>query len=477
MLRREPGLRQRKGRTASLDEMAASEADDPSLGRADGDRVPSVSLPVATAIVIADMIGVGVFTSLGFQVRDIPSGFSILALWAVGGLVSICGALAYAELGTMFPRSSGEYNLLTRAFHPAIGFMAGWVSATVGFAAPVALAAMAFGEYGRAVIPGAPPMLLATGAVWLVTAVQLGGIRQSSRFQLLSTVLKLGLITAFLIAGYTIAAPQPVTFLPAATDLGHVTSAAFATGLVFVMYAFSGWNAATYIIGELHAPERTLPRALLLGTVIVLVLYIALNAVFLRAAPMDALAGQLQVASIAGSHIFGEAGGRFVSAMICIGLVPSIAAMMWIGPRVLMTMGEDIPALSVFARRSRNGAPAYAVLFQLTVATLMLFTESFESVLDLVQFSLLSCSFLAVVGLFKLRIVQPDLPRPYRAWGYPVTPLIFLSVTFFMMYYLVMTRPLQAGLGAGAMASGLVIYWFAHARSRRVAATLASGSD
>lgn len=437
----------------------------------------SVSLPVATAIVIADMIGVGVFTSLGFQVKDIPSGFSILMLWAVGGLVSVCGALSYAELGAMFPRSSGEYNFLTRAFHPAIGFMAGWVSATVGFAAPVALAAMAFGEYGRAVLPDAPPMPLAAGAVWLVTLVQLGGIRQSSRFQLLSTVLKLGLIVAFLIAGYTIAAPQPVRFMPASADLGYMTSAAFATGLVFVMYAFSGWNAATYIIGELRAPEKTLPRALLLGTVMVLVLYIALNAVFLRAAPMDTLAGQLQVASIAGGHIFGETGGRFVAAMICIGLVPSIAAMMWIGPRVLMTMGEDIPALSVFARRLPNGAPAYAVLFQLTVATLMLFTESFEAVLDLVQFSLLSCSFLTVLGLFKLRIAQPDLARPYRAWGYPVTPLIFLSVTAFMMYYLITTRPLQSGLGAGAMASGLLIYWFAHARSRRIAATAVSGSD
>ncbi|MGJ4997859.1 APC family permease [Bradyrhizobium sp. HKCCYLS3077] len=457
--------------------MAASEADDPSRAGRSGGAVASVSLPVATAIVIADMIGVGVFTSLGFQVKDIPSGFSILMLWAVGGLVSICGALSYAELGAMFPRSSGEYNFLNRAFHPAIGFMAGWVSATVGFAAPVALAAMAFGEYGRAVLPDAPPMLLAAGAVWLVTLVQLGGIRQSSRFQLLSTVLKLGLIVAFLIAGYAIAAPQPVRFMPASADIGYMTSAAFATGLVFVMYAFSGWNAATYIIGELRAPEKTLPRALLLGTLIVLVLYIALNAVFLRAAPMDALAGQLQVASIAGGHIFGETGGRFVAAMICIGLVPSIAAMMWIGPRVLMTMGEDIPALSVFARRLPNGAPAYAVLFQLTVATLMLFTESFEAVLDLVQFSLLSCSLLTVLGLFKLRIAQPDLARPYRAWGYPVTPLIFLSVTAFMMYYLITTRPLQSGLGAGAMASGLLIYWFAHARSRRIAATAVSGSD
>ncbi|UFZ06551.1 amino acid permease [Bradyrhizobium ontarionense] len=460
--------------------MAASEADDATwsgAGASPGASAPSVSLPVATAIVIADMIGVGVFTSLGFQVKDIPSGFSILVLWAVGGLVSVCGALSYAELGAMFPRSSGEYNFLTRAFHPAIGFMAGWVSSTVGFAAPVALAAMAFGEYGRAVLPGVPPLVLAVGAVWLVTLVQLGGIRQSSRFQLLSTVLKLGLIIAFLIAGYAIAVPQPVTFLPAPGDIGYITSAPFATGLVFVMYAFSGWNAATYIIGELHAPERTLPRALLVGTVIVLVLYIALNAVFLRAAPMNELAGQLQVASIAGGHIFGEAGGRFVAAMICVGLVPSIAAMMWIGPRVLMTMGEDIPALSVFARRTRSGAPGYAVLFQLTVATLMLFTESFEAVLDVVQFSLLSCSFLAVLGLFKLRIARPDLARPYRAWGYPLTPLIFLTVTGFMMSYLITARPVQAGLGAVAMMSGLFIYWFAHRRSGRSVAAGLSGSD
>ncbi|CCD96710.1 putative amino acid transporter [Bradyrhizobium sp. ORS 375] len=453
--------------------MAAAEADDTSwAGRSGRAAIPSVSLPVAIAIVIADMIGVGVFTSLGFQVKDLPSGFAILLLWAVGGLVSICGALSYAELGTMFPRSSGEYNFLTRAFHPAVGFMAGWVSATVGFAAPVALAAMAFGEYGRAVLPGVPPMVLAVGAVWVVTVVQLGGIRQSSRFQLLSTVLKLGLIVAFLVAGAIIADPQPVRFAPAVADVGYVTSAAFATGLVFVMYAFSGWNAATYIIGELHTPERTLPRALLAGTLVVLVLYVALNAVFLRAAPMGELTGQLQVASIAGAHIFGETGGRFVAAMICIGLVPSIAAMMWIGPRVLMTMGEDIPALAVFARRSRNGAPTYAVLFQLGVSTLMLFTESFEAVLDVVQFSLLSCSFLTVLGLFRLRITSPDLPRPYRAWGYPVTPLIFLSVTGFMMYYLVAARPWQAGLGAVAMVSGLLIYWFAHARSRTVVAAM-----
>jgi APA family basic amino acid/polyamine antiporter len=458
--------------------MAASEADGMIWPGPLPDRgLPSVSVLVATAIVVADMVGVGVFTSLGFQVKDITSGFSILLLWATGGVVALCGVFSYAELGAMFPRSSGEYNFLARAFHPAIGFMAGWISATVGFTAPVALAAMAFGEYGKAVVPGAPSMVVAVCVVWLVSLVQLGGIRQSSRFQLVSTILKVGLIIAFLVAGVTISSPQPISFAPHLADLDHITSAPFAIGLVFVMYAFSGWNAATYIIGEMHAPERSLPRALLAGTLIVLGLYVALNAVFLLVTPMDKLAGQLQVASIAGSAIFGELGGRIVAAMICIGLVPSIAAMMWIGPRVMMTMGEDMPALAVFARKSGNGAPVYAVLFQLAIATLMLFTNSFEAVLDFIQFSLLACSFLTVLGLCKLRITRPDLKRPYRAWGYPFTPLLFLLVTGFMMYYLFVERPLQAALGMVMMMSGLLVYMVFQKRPGRGAATPLPGAD
>src|SRR3978361_691355 len=193
--------------------MAASGTGDaPLRGQLPGGGA-SVSGLVATAIVVADMVGVGVFTSLGFQVKDIPSGFSILLLWSVGGLVALCGVFSSSELGAMFPRWSGEYNFLSRAFHPAFGFLAGWVSATVGFAAPVALAAMAFGEYAKAVIPAAPPPALAVGGVWLVAIVQLGGIRHGSLFQLIATALKVALIVAFLIAGVVIGKPQPISFV------------------------------------------------------------------------------------------------------------------------------------------------------------------------------------------------------------------------------------------------------------------------
>ena len=434
----------------------------------------TVSLGVATAIVVADMVGVGVFTSLGFQVKDIPSGFAILALWIVGGIVALCGVFSYSELGAMFPRSSGEYNFLGRAFHPAFGFVAGFVSATVGFAAPVALAAMALEQYGHAIAPNAPPLSLAVGIVWAVSLVQLTGVRHSSTFQMIATILKVVLIMAFLIAGFVVGTPQDISFAPQTRDLGYIASAPFAIGLVFVMYSFSGWNAATYIIGEMRDASQNLPRAMLSGTLIVLVLYVALNAVFLHTAPIDKLAGQIDVARIAGTYMFGEVGGRIVGAMICIGLISSISAMMWIGPRVMMTMGEDIPALQVFARKSTQGAPAYAILFQLAVATLMLFTRSFEAVLDFIQFALLFCSFFTVLGVIKLRITRPDLPRPYRAWGYPVTPIIFLLVTLFMMYYLVVERPLQSFFGALIMISGLLIYVVFRKRDDAGAAAISS---
>jgi APA family basic amino acid/polyamine antiporter len=454
-------------------EMAASETGSPAWSGARSGSGSSVSVLVAVAIVVADMVGVGVFTSLGFQVKDIPSGFSILLLWTIGGVVALCGVFSYGELGAMFPRSSGEYNFLGRAYHPAFGFVAGWVSATVGFAAPVALAAMAFGEYARSVAPDAPPLALAIGVVWLVSLVQLTGIKHSSNFQLIATILKVLLIVAFLVCGFVIGTAQPVSFAPTAADFTHIVSAPFAISLVFVMYSFSGWNAATYIIGEVRLPERNVPRAMLIGTLIVLVLYVALNAVFLHTAPIDKLAGQLDVARISGSYVFGEFGGRIVGAMICFGLISSISAMMWIGPRVMMTMGEDIPVLRVFARRSTGGAPAYAILFQLTVASLLLFTRSFEAVLEFIQFSLLFCSFFTVFAVIKLRITRPDLPRPYRAWGYPVTPVIFLLVTGFMMYHLLSEQPLRSCLSLLMMFSGLLIYAVFRKRSDEVSAVAA----
>ncbi len=424
-----------------------------------GATAGTVSWVTATAIVVADMVGVGVFTSLGFQVSDIPSGFSLLLLWIVGGVVAICGAFCYAELATMFPRSSGEYNFLRRIYHPAFGFVAGWLSATVGFAAPIALAAMAFGIYFKSIIPGAPPLLLGFCITWLAALVHLGGVKFGGAYHNAWTALKLALIVVFIIAGFAFGDVQSISFAPSAADLTYIAGAPFAISLVFVMYSYSGWNAATYIVGEVREPARNLPRALFTGTAIVVVLYVALNAVFLITTPMKELAGQIDVAIVAGKHVFGGLGGRIVGAVISLGLVSSISAMTWIGPRVTMTMGEDVPLLRLFSRKSKRDAPTIAIIFQLVISNLLLLTQSFEAVLDFIQFSLTFCSFFAVLGVIKMRITHPNLARPYRAWGYPVTPLIFLGVTFFIMYYLVVNRPLQSLAGFAMMSAGLVIYY------------------
>ena len=418
----------------------------------------SVTTFAATAIVVADMVGVGVFTSLGFQVQTISSGFSLMLLWVVGGIVAFCGATCYAELAAMFPRSSGEYNFLLRTYHSVFGFLAGWLSATVGFAAPVALAAMAFGEYAKPLLPGVSPLALGLGVTWLVTLFHLCGIRYGSAFQNVSTVLKLVLIVIFIIAGFAVGNPQPISFAPATSDFSQIISAAFAINLAFVMYAYSGWNASTYIIGEIREPNKTLPRALFAGVFIVLVLYVALNAVFLYTTPIEKYAGQIQVATIVGEHIFGARGGAIVGALICLGLISSISAMMWIGPRVTMVMGEDFSLLQIFAQKSKYGVPSFAIGFQLLTATVLLLTQSFEAVLDFIQFSLTFCSFFTVLGVIVLRYTKPMHPRPYRTWGYPVTPLIFLSVTFFMMYYLLINRPVQSLAGVLVMLAGLIIY-------------------
>src|SRR5579862_6151626 len=291
--------------------------------------VALVSGLTATAIVIADMVGSGVFTSLGFQVGDIKSGFALLLLWIVGGIAAICGAFCYAELAAMFPRSSGEYNFLRRIFHPAFGFVAGWLSATVGFAAPIALAAMAFGVYFKAVVPNAPPLLLGLGLTWVLALVHLCGVHIAGAFHNAWTIFKLALIVIFIIAGFAFGDAQPISFAPHAGALPAVMSAPFAISLVFVMYSYSGWNAATYIAGEVQNPARNLPRALLIGTAIVIMLYVGLNAVMLATTPLPELAGQLDVAMVAGRHIFGPLGARLVGGLISLGLVSSISAMMW----------------------------------------------------------------------------------------------------------------------------------------------------
>src|SRR5213080_872618 len=268
-------------------------------------RVPqrTIGFVTASSIVIANIIGTGIFTSLGFQLVDIQSGFPLLMLWIIGGLTALCGALCYSELSAALPRSGGEYHFLSQIYHPALGFMAGFVSATVGFAAPIALAAMAFGKYLNGILGGSP-VLLSFAVVWVVALFHLKNLRVGSAFQNSFTVVKLLLVGAFIIAGFFVQPKQPINFLPEPGDAVTIFGAPFAVALVYVMYSYSGWNAAAYVTGEIKRPEKNVPRSLFVGTGVVIIIYVLVNAVFLATTPIGELKGQLEVALIAGKYIF-----------------------------------------------------------------------------------------------------------------------------------------------------------------------------
>src|SRR5438046_4848498 len=271
---------------------------------------PTIGFVTACSIVIANIIGTGIFTSLGFQLPEIHSGFTLLMLWVVGGIAALCGALCYGELSAALPRSGGEYHFLSQIYHPALGFMAGFISATVGFAAPIALAAMAFGKYMHGVLGFGSAVILSFAVVWLVAIFHLKNLQVGSAFQNLWTIGKLRLIGTLITAGFFVEPKQEITFLPQPGDTMSIFSGAFAVALVYVMYSYSGWNASSYIIGEVKKPEKNVPRSLLAGTLVVVAAYVLVNAIFLATTPQEEMRAQLEVGLIAGTHKFGGKGGR-----------------------------------------------------------------------------------------------------------------------------------------------------------------------
>ena len=415
---------------------------------------------VAAAVVIANMVGTGVFTSLGFQLLEIRSGFVLLMLWAIGGVSALCGALSYAELGAALPRSGGEYNFLTEIYHPGAGFISGWVSATVGFAAPSALAALTDGNYLGSVFPSLSPIWLATVLVIALTAIHCTSHRNSGGAQSILTALKILLIIGFSVLALLLADnPQPISFVPASDDGELLLGGAFAVSLIYVNYAYSGWNAATYISSELDNPQRHLPLVLMGSTALVAVAYVLLNFVFLSVAPMDAMAGKVEIGYIAAQHVFGATGASIMGVLLALLLISTVSAMILAGPRVLHAIGEDFPVFSALAVSNKDGIPVRAIILQAVICLLFLWTSSFESILVFAGATMALNTFFAVLGVFVLRWRRPDLPRPYRTWMYPLPPVLFLLITGWTLIYTVAQRPAEAWMCLGIIVSGACFYW------------------
>jgi basic amino acid/polyamine antiporter, APA family len=404
----------------------------------------------ATVVVIASMIGAGVFTTSGFLLADLGSPWIVLLAWCVGGIQAALGAICYGALARRIPESGGEYIFLSRTLHPSAGYLAGWISLLAGFSAPLAAAAFAFGKYTGPWMPHLDARVLGTLLILLFGIVHALHVGRGAQLQNWSVILKVCLILALI--AYALprldfeiqAAPEPVAF----------SMRAFAVSLVWISFSYSGWNAAVYIAGEVKNAERVLPRALLLGTGLVTILYLALNAVFVFSAPGEELVGRLDVGRIAAEAMGGPGLGNAVAALIALALLTSVSSLIMTGPRVYAQMAGDgyLPLLL----RPQSGPPRFAIAIQLIIALLLLWTATFEDLLTYIGFTLMLSTAATVVGLIVLRRKEgPALVVP----GWPWVPILFLAGVVGIAYFSISQRPLPSLAVLGVLGIGWIAWY------------------
>ena len=389
-------------------------------------------------------------------------------LWIIGGITALSGAFSYGELGAMFPRSGGEYHFLSKIYNPFVGFLSGWISVIVGFTAPIAAAAIAAGKYSSRVLididfisadfQNISMKIIAILFAIIIAFVHTKKIKTISIFQNFFTGLKILLIIVLITFGFILSTAQNIDFLPNKESISAIFTGAFAVSLVFVMYAYSGWNASAYIANEIRNPKKNLPLSLFLGTLLVILLYVPINAVFMYSTPVEEMVLQEEVGYIASTYIFGHTGGIIMGLLISIGLISAISSMTWAGPRVIQVIGEDFKTFKFLSKKNKNNIPATAIVLQTSIVLLLIITSTFESIIYYIGFTLTLSSFMTVLGVYVLRVKKPNLERPYKTWGYPITPAIFLSVALWMMIFIVKDKPIIALFSFATISFGAIVF-------------------
>lgn len=409
-------------------------------------------LNTATYIVIANMVGTGVFASLFFQVDSLPSGGAILLLWLAGGIVALCGGLCYAELTGLFPRSGGEYEFLTKIYHPALGFSAGVCTLVIGFAAPMATVSLNLGNYFAPIVgvgqDSAGSKAIAIGSIALITLIQLLGVETSSRVQNLSTLFKIGLIITLIALPFLMPhfEPSDVSFDLDAQAMHLVGSGNFFSALALLYYAYTGWSASIYIASDVENPQRNLPLSVFIGIVTVIIMYILLNFSFLYVCSFEEIkqggssVGNTMIAKLFGNEHWGWLRITDVfSALMSLALIATLNAFMVISPRVAEVLGKDFAVFNSLTKKSRNGSPYVAIGWMAVLSVVLALTSNLKSLLDYIGFSLAIFASLPIIGLYIMRWKYPNAPRPFKVWGYPFTPMLFVSINLAMIYYSIET--------------------------------------
>ena len=426
-------------------------------------RSEKIGWQSAAAIVVANMVGTGVFTTLGLQLGVVHNTWSILFLWILGAVISLLGAFSYAEVGTHLPSSGGEYHFLSTTIHPSVGYLSGWVSMTVGFAAPIALAAMAMGAY----LEGALNMssdLIALIAIIFISFIHSFNLKRSSRFQDVLTVVKVLLLLCMVTVGFLGDEPQGTLDWSDGWQ-NEIWTSGYAVALIFVTYTYSGWNAAAYIVGEIRKPEKNLPIALIGGTLVVSILYVLLQLVLLRQAPISALQGKVEIGQIAAALMFGPEGGKWVSFLIGFLLISSISAMIWVGPRVSRAMSNDYRIWKFLEKDNKQGIPVRAIWFQSAISILLILTGSFEEVLIYSGFLLQLFTAISVGSIFILR--KKSATKPYfRSPAYPWFQIIYIGISIWIMVFTIADEPYSSFIGCVNLLLGLLTYWWSIRKSR-----------
>ena len=432
-----------------------------------------IDLSAAVSLVVANMVGTGVFTGLGFQLLSHQQAFTILALWIAGGFMAFLGAVCYAELATRLPQDGGEYHFLSKVYHPSLGFMAGFVSATVGFSAPIALAAASLGTYAHGVMPDLNGTWIGTGVILLIASIHAINLSAGVSFQKVFTLIKVLLIGFFIAAGLYHGNTQGIALGFSDLSGSEIMTAGFAVNLVYVSYAYSGWNASAYLAGEIVKPEKNLNRSIVWGTLLVMLLYVLLNAVFVMSAPMNEMkvategAAAFQpkeVGIISAQYIFGTWGGKVMGGVICILLVSTISAMIIAGPRVIQPMFGKVPALGLLARTNDKGNPVAAILFQTLLALIILWTASFDSIMQYIGFTLTIFTTLTVAGVIIYRF-RHGRPEGYKALGYPITPILFIAGNIWICYFQLTSKTTESLIGLGTALLGVLLYFISTDRN------------
>jgi APA family basic amino acid/polyamine antiporter len=413
----------------------------------------------AAALVVSNMIGTGVFTSLGYQLTDIQNTFSIVLIWVLGGLFALIGAFTYAELGTNFDDSGGDYVFLSKLIHPIVGYVYAWVSLTVGFTAPIAISVMAMKSYLNPINPSLFNEWFGIFVILVLTAIHSISIGQSGKFQNISTGIKIGFVLLLILLGFSLVPAQEVTAINLSSSWKEeIFLPGFAVSLLYVTYAYTGWNSAAYIVDEINDPRKNLPKALLIGTVLVTVFYVLLQIVFLKHASVEQMSGKVEVAFVAFKNVLGSEGSRWISYFIAIQLIATISGYLWIGSRITFAMAKDHSPWKKIAVKNKNGIPVRALWLQAAISILLTLTGTFEQVLLYASFVLQLMGTLTVASIFWLKGRKGAYKSPFK----PFLQIAFILFSLWILGYMLVERPKESAIGLLFVLSGVVTYFFSN---------------